>query len=228
MEFCVSTLEVKSAASKIFNIAPPKNYAGELIGVKILAESGEVTFSVNDVELASKSGFCTPIIKDGDVVVGLSALFKVLSGFSEYSDGKGTKELKFKKGTQRLTITAKTYYGDKAVTQRRYLPFLDTNIPELKITSKDKFKNISASIMARGLSSVLISLPSALGGVDMSGVLFSIEDTTLRVVSTNGVCLTEFEATIDDLEDSIGTMSCVLSSTFVSKVCRVLSNIVKS
>jgi len=223
MEFVLDVAKARTAVTRVFDIAPPKTADGGAVGVRIDATpENTVKFSINGSGVIAASEVEAEVVEPGSAVVALPNVFKAITGFSAYKEesGVGTKTLKVRKGTQSLTLTAKTFYQSRTVNQRRVLQFLDTTVSDLKIVSEDKFVDVPINLVATGMRQVLFSASSGSDTSGFSGVLVEAVDRSIKFVSMNGVCLTEYVCGLPT--DAPGTY-CVLDSNFVSKLTRVLS-----
>jgi DNA polymerase III sliding clamp (beta) subunit (PCNA family) len=225
MEFVVDVSVIRDAISKIFDVAPSKNHEGSPVGLKINAkEDGIVTFVINDITLVSSSAFSADVKVAGEVIVGLVQMFKAVTGFTPYREGKGTKVLKIKKGTQNLFIKAQTFYSDRSIRQKRVLSFLDTVVTDLKIITQDKFVEIPIAAVSTCLRHTMFSVASNSDGGGFAGVLFSLVGDKIYTAGMNGVCLTECKVPV---ESSLGEETCILESVFVAKLSKLLYKITK-
>jgi len=223
MEFILDVVQARSAVSRIFDVAPPKAQDGSVVGVKVEAtEDSKVVFSISGAGAIARSEVDADVNHIGSAVVGLPVVFKAIMGFSPFNEesGVGTEKLKIRKGSQSLTITAKTAYKNKYVNQRRVIQFLDTTVSNIQIISEDKFIDLPISTVANGLKRVLFSASSGTDTSGFSGVLVEASENKIKFASMNGVCLTEYSCTLP--EGSQETY-CVLDSGFVSKLTKVLS-----
>ena len=225
MEFVFDIDVVQEAISLVFDLAPSKSSNGGPVPIKIRAseELGIVYFSIVDLDSIVRHEVEADVKSSGEAIVGLSNLHKSISGFvARIGDSNGADKIKFSLGRQALTLTAKAFYGGKTVNQRRSLSILDLTLPTINIPEKSEFVSVPCNLISSALRKVLFSVSAGTSSGSTQGVLFDLQDTVFKMVSTNGVTLTEFRHTLDT---SKGSHQCVLMGTFVSKLSRVLSKI---
>jgi len=221
MEFIMDIFEARDVVTCLSDVAPQKTISGLPLGVKIEAfDTGEVVFSVNETSLVSVRKSVAKVASSGSAVVCLETLYKAVIGFSPFNENtnNGVTELRFNKASQNISITTRSAYGKKTVSNKRLLQFLDVSIPGFLITN-DGFITMPLNAVVQGLRSVLSSAASNVDSGGFDGVLFSINKGELKTVSMDGVCLTEFVTSVGDLS---WEGSCVLSTGNVTKIVKFL------
>lgn len=225
MEFVFEVDTVQEAISLVFDLAPSKSTNGRPVPVKIQSfeDTNMVELSVSESDCVVSYKIVADVRSSGECIVDLSSLYKAITGFvTRIGNSNGTDVIKFGLGRQTLTLTAKAYYGGKLANQRRTLSILDYTMPAIIPPNNEYFVSLPCALVTSALRKVIFSLPSGSEPGSLNGVLFYINAEVFKVVSTNGVTLTEFKHCI---QGNKGQHDCLLGSTFISKLTRTLSKI---
>lgn len=222
MRFSIQVDRVQETLSLLHTISPTKVSSGIATPVVVEAtDDGFVYFRVVDSETVAKFSVVADVELEGSAIVGLESLYRSVAGFVvRLSDGDGTDVLKFSKGAQMLTITAKAFYGGRTVNQRRSLQVLDCYVPNIVEPPIGVFIGVPYTKFSKSLKKVLYSISMSTDTVSFSGVLFSVFASKMRLVSTNGITLTQSVYGVEAKDTE-----CILVGRFVSRLSVVLSRI---
>lgn len=222
MEVFLDINELQRALFFMFDLSPPKTSSGEQIGISIQAHGDKVSFYVGTQEALAFSAIQATVVSDGGVTVNLAQLYKAVSGFSPKSeDGDGVEQVKFSSGAQSLSVFARSVHGGTPISQRRYISFMEAHTINVNVPEEGMFVTIPVAPLIDGAKKAAFSATN-LDESKYDGVLMQVEAGMFKLVSLNGVTLTEYSCR---LSKQYSDFKCLLLNTFVTKISRLLSKI---
>jgi DNA polymerase III sliding clamp (beta) subunit (PCNA family) len=171
-----------------------------------------------DSDFIAKKSLKTARSKSGSCFIELSLLYRALSSLVSE---EGTTAY-FSSTGQNLTVKIKTKVGGKTVRHKRVLQLFDASDKNQREVDNKESIVIDRKLLWECFKKITVSVPNFYDKEDFSGVLIACADNTLKMVSFNGISLTEYTIQVCGIQD----FTCVIPGRNVSKVSRFLSRAV--
>lgn len=219
MFFSVPIRSVKEAVAYVLDLTPARTSAGLAPNILLEAlQDNTVHVFFNDSDIAVSNKFEASVEEAGSALISLPTLHSVLSSFF-VSNREGS--LLFKLSDNNLVVETQKKEGSTCIDSRRVFPIYGGFTGKVETPPEEKFSWVPIRSLFDGIKKILPSL----AGDSASGVLFVLKSNTIRMAATNGITLSEY---VIQFSGDVPEVFCVLSSSFVGRLNKILAKLMKS
>lgn len=212
MKFSVPIRDLQYVVRMAKDLKFPSGPLGDTTSALLDISDGRLVMTGYNGEVLVKASTASMAEGPGTLVLDSSLLYNSISSFQgESKEGVGTSNIQFstdEKG-RKLNLSAKTKLanGSKVPHKRVFPLFSSEGFPDF--SSVDSIKPLfktKAAHLTRGIDGAAYSLSADRSNIIFTGFLFVISNSSLKIVATNGVSLTEYTTSIEYNGDEVSVV----------------------
>lgn len=222
MKFKITVSDLQYAVRTVRDIAPGTGPLADTAGIKIVASGETATFYSFGPDMMAKAVVKIIPEVDGEVVVDPSTLYSAISHFKvpKADVGTGDVSVVLAPKAKKLQLSASTKYASGVSTPHKRIFPLKSVGGFVDLPPQNKIKqtfDMPAEIIMNGVESVAYAVSSDQQQFMFTGVLLVLENNTLTLFSTNGICLAEYVAPFEYTGEKLRV---VLPGTFAQRLAK--------